>query len=105
MFNADTKKAFLKEIYWQIDKVISSQILVVHLDSHCHIHALPSFYKLFLKAAKDYRLKIRLAQTYNENNYFKFIYRKYLNNIFKEVNNNYSDCFETVSKFLTTTNS
>jgi predicted glycoside hydrolase/deacetylase ChbG (UPF0249 family) len=72
----------------------------MHLDSHLHLHTLPCFYKLFLAAAKQYKLKIRLAQTYNESSYLKFYYRKYINNIFRNEGFNYSDRFETVDRFL-----
>ena len=100
ILNKSTKIAFFKEICAQIDKALSVNISVVHLDSHYHLHTLPCFYNLFLQAAKQYKLKLRLAQTYNEGNYIKFLYRKYINNKFKLNNNHYSDYFETVNRFL-----
>ncbi len=101
---SEAKSAFLKEIHAQIDKALSAKISIVHLDSHHHIHTLPCFYQLFLQVAKTYKLKLRLAQTYNEGNFFKFRYRKYINNVFKANNTNYTDYFETVGHFLKTSN-
>ncbi len=98
--NTDTKAAFAKEIYAQIDRALACNVSIVHLDSHYHLHTLPCFYKLFLQASKHYKLKLRLAQTYNENNYLKFIYRKYINQLFKGNHVHYSDYFETVPHFL-----
>jgi len=64
------------------------------------LHTLPCFYRLFINAAKHYKLKLRLAQTYNEGNYIKFLYRKYVNHEIKTNNIGYSDYFETVAGFL-----
>ena len=61
---------------------------------------MPCFYQLFLDAAKKYNLKLRLAQTYNEGSYLKFLYRKYINGLFKQGERGYSDYFETVDIFL-----
>ena len=94
------KMAFSKEINAQVDKAISAKIPLVHLDSHLHLHTLPCFYKLFLKAAEDHKLKIRLAQTYKEGSRLKFHYRRYINNIFIKHRHNYSNRFETVEVFL-----
>jgi len=93
-----TKAAFSKEINAQIDRAIEAKIPIAHLDSH--LHTLPAFYKLFLAAAKQHKLKLRLAQTYNEGSYLKFYYRKYINYIFRNNGVNYSDRFETVDRFL-----
>jgi len=95
-----SKNAFSKEINAQIERAFEANISVVHLDSHLHLHTLPCFYKLFLAAARQYKLKIRLAQTYNEGSYLKFYYRKYINYIFRKNGVNYSDHFETVDRFL-----
>lgn len=100
VLNAEAKRAFSAEIYAQIEMALSRQIPLVHLDSHYHLHTLPCFYQLFLDAAKHYELKIRLAQTYNEGNVFKFKYRQYINNLFRAEQYHYSDYFETVTQFL-----
>ena len=105
ILSSEAKSAFSKEIHAQIDKAKSNKIPVVHLDSHYHSHTLPCFYKLFLEAAKFHELKIRLAQTYNENNYLKFYYRKYINMVFRTNHVNYSDLFDDVANFLKHTNS
>jgi len=94
------KESFLKEIYAQINRALSANISIVHLDSHYHLHTLPCFYQLFIRAAKRYKLKLRLAQTYNEGNYIKFAYRKYVNREIKKSYTGYSDYFETVTGFL-----
>lgn len=97
---AEDKVAFQKEIYAQIDKALANKIPITHIDSHCHLHTLPGFYKLFLDAAKHYKLKIRLAQTYNEGNFLNFYYRKYINGIFKRSGNGYSEYFEDALHFF-----
>jgi hypothetical protein len=94
------KSAFAKEINAQIERALSRKVNIIHIDSHLHLHTLPAFYKLFLAAAKQHKLKIRLAQTYNEGSYVKFYYRKYINNLFRKNNCNYSERFETVERFL-----
>jgi len=94
------KNAFTKEINAQIEKALAKKVNVMHMDSHLHLHTLPAFYKLFATASRQYKLKIRLAQTYNEGSYVKFYYRKYINSLFKKNNGNYSDRFETVERFL-----
>lgn len=99
-FSSETRLAFSEEIYAQIDKALSNKLPIVHIDSHCHLHTLPCFYKLFLNAANQYKLKIRLAQTYFEGNYLNYYYRKYLNNILKTSDSNYSDYFEDVKQFF-----
>jgi predicted glycoside hydrolase/deacetylase ChbG (UPF0249 family) len=100
VLNKEDQAAFSKEIYAQINKAIVNKIPIVHLDSHYHTHTLPCFYKLFLEAAKSFNLKIRLAQTFREDSYMKFYYRRYINNLFRASGKNYSDLFEDVSRFL-----
>ena len=94
------KLAFKNEIHAQIEKALAANIKITHLDSHYNLHTLPCFYKLFVQAAKHYQLKLRLAQTYNEGSYLKFIYRRYINRIFKQSNIAYTNYFETVAHFL-----
>jgi predicted glycoside hydrolase/deacetylase ChbG (UPF0249 family) len=94
------KAAFAREINAQIERALEQKINIVHLDSHLHLHTLPAFCKLFVTAAKKYKLKLRLAQTYNEGSYLKFYYRKYINNLISKAGLNYADSFETVSRLL-----
>lgn len=94
------KAAFAKEIDAQIQRALNKKVNIVHLDSHLHLHTLPAYYRLFLESAKKYRLKLRLAQTYNEGSYLKFYYRKYVNNLIRRAGLNYGDGFETVDRFL-----
>jgi len=98
--NAAGKSDFLKEINAQIDKALAQKISVSHIDSHLHLHTLPYLYKLFLIAAKQHNLKLRLAQTYNEGSYLKYYYRKYINNLFRKNGLNYADRFETIDRCL-----
>ena len=102
ILNAGTKAAFYKEITSQLDRALSNKVQISHIDSHCHLHTLPCFYPLFLQTAKQYKLKIRLAQSYNEGNFLKLYFRKYINNKFRQSNLNYSAYFETVEYFLKT---
>ncbi|MEO6851341.1 MAG: ChbG/HpnK family deacetylase [Mucilaginibacter sp.] len=104
LFNKESRDAFRKEIHEQIDKALSCKIPITHLDSHCHIHTLPSFFNLFTETAKHYNLKLRLAQTYYEGNTVNFLYRKLINNLLKLNNSNYSNYVETVDYFLKTRN-
>ena len=105
ILSSGAKVAFSKEIHAQINKAIANKIPIVHLDSHFHSHTLPCFYNLFLEAAKSHKLKIRLAQTYNEGSYLKFYYRKYINSAFKTGGSNYTDLFDDVTNFLKHTDS
>ncbi len=98
--SSSVKQEFLKEIHAQIDKALVNNIQLTHLDSHLHIHTLPGFYKLFLQVAKEYKLKIRIAQTFSEGSYLKFLYRNYINKGFSKDNSNYSDIFENVEWYL-----
>ena len=90
----------MKEICAQIERPLQAGLKINHLDSHFHLHTLPCFYKLFIAAAKKYNLKLRLAQTYNEGSYLKFMYRRYINLKMKNGGLNYSDRFETVEHYL-----
>ncbi|MFA6085496.1 ChbG/HpnK family deacetylase [Mucilaginibacter sp.] len=99
-FNNEDKQGFIKEIHAQINLAIANKLPVIHLDSHYHLHTLPGFYKLFIKTARHFNLKLRLAQTYKENSYVKFLYRQYINRIIVNNKLGYSTYFETVDKFL-----
>ena len=104
-FNNEDKQDFIKEIYAQINLALVNKLPVSHLDSHYHLHTLPGFYKLFIKAARHFNLKLRLAQTYKEDSYIKFLYRQYINRIIVSNKLGYSAYFETVDKFLEKHNS
>jgi len=53
-----------KEFDAQIKKVICAQVRPTHLDSHQHIHMIPSIFNIVLKLAKKYDIKsIRLVQS------------------------------------------
>ena len=99
-FSKQTTNFFKTEIKAQIIKVLSSEVPVTHLDSHLHLHTLPKFMTIFLELAAEFNLKLRLAQTYKEDDLFKFLFRRFLNNKIKRNALNYSDKFETVDHFL-----
>ena len=94
-----------KEIHAQINKALDRNLDVTHLDSHYHLHTLPGLQKLFIEVAKQFNLKLRLAQTYREGNYLKFWYRAYINRCISDNGLNYSKRFETVAHFLKNANS
>ncbi|MBC7399720.1 MAG: ChbG/HpnK family deacetylase [Mucilaginibacter sp.] len=100
VLNNETKAAFLKEIDAQLERALTANIKIVHIDSHLHLHTLPAFYNLFIEIAKKRGLKLRLAQTYREGSYLKFFYRKYINNKIQVSDINYSKYFVTVEEFL-----
>ena len=95
-----TTKLFFAEIEAQVNKVIDAKVKLLHIDSHYHLHTLPCFYRLFLQVAHKYSLKIRLAQTYNNGNYEKYMFRNYVNKQVKKSKTNYTDLFETIDHFL-----
>jgi predicted glycoside hydrolase/deacetylase ChbG (UPF0249 family) len=100
LLNKVGKAAFFNEILTQIKKAIAAKIPVSHLDSHYHLHTLPAFFELFLQTAKLYKLKIRIAQSYNEGNYINYWYRLYINSVYKQNKLNYSEHFLTVDYLL-----
>lgn len=96
----EVKRSFNEEINLQIEKALSAKIKFNHIDSHLHLHTLPAFYPLFIEAAKRYKLKLRLAQTYREGSYLKYYYRRYLNSVIKKNKLAYSNLFETAYEFF-----
>lgn len=74
-----------KEFRAQIDKV-TADVKVDHLDSHVHTHAIPSFFKITCKLAKEYG--IQYIRTQHEIQYiipkfFKHLTIKYPINLLK----------------------
>ena len=99
-FNTLSINSFKTEIKAQIEKVLTAKIPITHIDSHLHLHTLPKFINIFLDLAAEYNIKLRLAQTYKEDNLSKFLLRRFLNHKIKAKSLNYSDRFETVDYFL-----
>jgi predicted glycoside hydrolase/deacetylase ChbG (UPF0249 family) len=99
-FTHQTKSYFFNEIEAQIQKVLKAGVKLTHIDAHRHLHVLPGYFKIFIKIAKHHNLKLRLAQSFNEGDYLKFFYRKFVNNEIKKAGRNYSDYFNTVGYFL-----
>lgn len=100
LLNSVSRAAFYEEISAQISKALASGIAITHLDSHHHIHTHPQFYRLFINAARQYGLKLRIAQTYSEGNVTKFLYRRYINSQIKKGDLQFSDYFGDVNYFL-----
>lgn len=98
--NSEVKNAFLNELYAQVDRALASNLNITHIDSHYHLHILPSFYNLFIIAAKKYDIKLRLAQLSHEHNIIKYLYRQYINTKIKLSHRNYSTKFENLGEFL-----
>jgi predicted glycoside hydrolase/deacetylase ChbG (UPF0249 family) len=99
-FTRREKHALLQEIHAQIDRALQHGVPVSHIDSHYHLHTLPSLSGLFLQVARHYNLRLRLAQTYREGSYLKYWYRRYINQRLIDNKLNYADKFETVAYFL-----
>lgn len=66
IFNAQNDKNLLlqieKELKAQIEKV-SEYSPVSHLDSHCHYHAIPAIFNIFINVAKEYDIKYIRTQS------------------------------------------
>ncbi|MEO7216493.1 ChbG/HpnK family deacetylase [Mucilaginibacter sp.] len=99
-FTQAEKRALTTEISAQINRGLSQGIAINHIDSHYHLHTLPGLFNLFLHTAGQFKLKMRLAQTYREGSYLKFWYRQYVNSRITARKLNYADRFETVNYFL-----
>jgi len=97
--DARAKYAFADEIEAQITKILTAGINLTHIDSHCHIHTLPKFHKLFSKIAGSYNLKLRIAQTFYEGNALKYLYRLYINHKLKKRGRHYTEIFGAVDRF------
>lgn len=100
-FSTHNRRLFKSEISAQISCALDNNLSVTHLDSHYHLHTLPGFYNLFISLAQRYKLQLRLAQTYNEGNYLKYLVRRYINYCMISKKVNYTTYFETVDMFLT----
>jgi predicted glycoside hydrolase/deacetylase ChbG (UPF0249 family) len=99
-FTKAEKLALATEISAQINKGLDQGIAINHIDSHYHLHTLPGLFNLFLHTAGQFKLKMRLAQTYREGSYLKFWYRQYINSRLTSRKLNYTDRFESVGHFL-----
>jgi len=100
ILSARDKQGILQEIHAQVDRAVSHNVPVSHIDSHHHLHTIPALNNLFLQVAQHYNLRLRLAQTYREGSYPKFWYRKFINRKLISRRLKYSDYFETVEYFL-----
>ena len=98
VLSKQSSEAFYKEICCQIERALNAGIDINHLDSHHHVHTLPCFVRLFIKAARSYDLKLRLAQTSPSGNIFKNLYRQQLNKAIISNELNYSSYFEHPGK-------
>ncbi len=95
-----SRGAFYKEICYQIERALNAGININHLNSHHHVHILPCFAGLFIKATRNYGLKLRLAQTRASGSLLKSLYRQQLNKTIISNNLNYTDYFEHPDKII-----
>ncbi len=98
--NKAVRQAFYEEITAQIAKAAEAGLQLTHLDSHYHLHTLPRFFPLFIKAALHYRLPLRLAQTHYAGNVFTFLYRRFINYRIRQHGLSFSARFEYPAYFL-----
>lgn len=90
------KQLIAHEIESQLNVLLSYGIKPTHINSHYHVHTLPWLAQIFIKISKKYKIKLRLAQTWNENNNFLVpLYRAILNRVYSLNKINFSDKFET----------
>ena len=88
LFKMNNKNVLLQmeqEFEAQIEKVLKYHE-ISHLDSHVHVHSIPSIFKLFIKMAKKYNIKyIRLQKEIPYCIIRKSINKKYMINIIKNI--------------------
>jgi predicted glycoside hydrolase/deacetylase ChbG (UPF0249 family) len=104
-FSPAQKDALYREIVAQVNRAVDQKIVITHIDSHLHLHTLPSLIGVFSQVAKDFKLKLRLAQTFRERSFIKYLYRCVINRKLSDAKLNFSDRFETVEYFLSKYNS
>lgn len=98
--SSNTKKLIQKEIEAQIDELKSCEITPSHINTHHHIHTLPSLSMIFLRVAKKFNIKIRLAQTWNKQEFaLKNYYRNFLNKIYSYNDLNFTKEFHQVNTY------
>ena len=88
------------EIIQQYNKLLEANITPTHIDSHHSVHVLPWMAGIFLKLAKKEKLKIRLSNDRFRKNIIYYIYNKYINNVYRKNNLNFSDKLETIDSFI-----
>ena len=88
LFKMNNKNVLLQieqEFEAQIERILKYHE-ISHLDSHVHIHSIPSIFKLFIKMAKKYNIKyIRLQKEIPYCIIRKSINKKYMINIIKNI--------------------
>ena len=88
LFKMNNKNVLLQmeqEFEAQIEKILKYHE-ISHLDSHVHIHSIPSIFKLFIKMAKKYNIKyIRLQKEIPYCIIRKSLIIKYMINIIKNI--------------------
>lgn len=97
MSDRTIRELLKREVKAQLKALFVSDIIPTHINSHHHIHTLPWISPVFKEVAKEFNLKLRLAQTWNDNkNLLVPFYRYLLNRSYKRRKINFSDYFETV---------
>ena len=88
LFKMNNKNVLLQmeqEFEAQIERILKYHE-ISHLDSHVHIHSIPSIFKLFIKMAKKYNIKyIRLQKEIPYCIIRKSLNKKYMINIIKNI--------------------
>ncbi|WP_194774684.1 carbohydrate deacetylase [Pararhodonellum marinum] len=99
-FQTDIQKDIETEIYAQLNKMQLHLFQPKHINAHHHLHTWPTLFPIFLKIAKREKIKLRLAQSFNEGNSLKFAYRQFINGVMKKNKVAFSDYFETISSWI-----
>lgn len=102
--SSEGKKLIKSEIEAQLNLIYKNNIIPTHINSHHHVHTLPWLIFPFLDVAKKFNVRLRIAQTWNNNNNNMLIpiYRSLLNWIYKRNKLNFTSRFETLESYSRT---
>jgi predicted glycoside hydrolase/deacetylase ChbG (UPF0249 family) len=96
----EVNKLVNTEIEAQLNALYVNNITPTHINSHHHVHTFPWLAPTFIKVANKFNLKIRIAQTWNENNNILVpTYRFILNWLYKRYKINFTSRFETFESY------
>jgi hypothetical protein len=98
-FSSHIKRKIKAEIEAQYDKLILHGITPTHIDSHQHVHILPSIIPLFVKLTKEKNQKIRIVTVMKRKNFFIIAYNVLLNIYLKRNGIHFSDKFGNIRYF------
>lgn len=102
LLNKRNKKLIYNEFAAQIEKVMSEDIHITHLDTHHHVHELYGITKILLKLRKTYNIpSIRILNNLEKStSFYKRWYRKLVNIYIKRKRANFSELFGNRDDFL-----